>query len=51
MVTYELIASRFNDVSASAWVLTGYNLGYCIALPVVRTDGVAPPTRLRNPRR
>ncbi|KAJ5095777.1 hypothetical protein NUU61_005133 [Penicillium alfredii] len=34
MVTYEVIASQFDDVSDSAWVLTGYNLGYCIALPV-----------------
>lgn len=35
MVTYEMIASHFGDVSDSAWVLSGYNLGYCVALPVV----------------
>ncbi|CAG8953348.1 hypothetical protein HYFRA_00003559 [Hymenoscyphus fraxineus] len=34
-VTYELIASSFKDTSNSAWVLAGYNLGHCIALPIV----------------
>ncbi|ODA81067.1 hypothetical protein RJ55_04029 [Drechmeria coniospora] len=34
MVTYETIASQFDAVSDKAWILTGYNLGYCIALPV-----------------
>ncbi|KAL6892073.1 major facilitator superfamily domain-containing protein [Trichoderma evansii] len=33
MVTYETIASHFDAVSYDAWILTGYNLGYCMALP------------------
>lgn len=36
MVTYETIAAQFDAVSDNAWILTGYNLGYCVALPVVR---------------
>lgn len=35
LTTYETIASQFQDLSNGPWLLTGYTLGYCVALPVV----------------
>lgn len=35
LVTYQAIASHFKQLGDSPWVLAGYNLGYCVALPVV----------------
>lgn len=35
MATYGPIASEFENLSDGSWLLTGYNLGYCIALPLV----------------
>lgn len=49
MVTYETIASHFDAVSYDAWILTGYNLGYCMALPAVKTDAL--PVLLHTQRR
>lgn len=37
LVTYQTIASHFKQLGDSPWVLAGYNLGYCVALPVVIT--------------
>ncbi|DAA74128.1 TPA_exp: putative MFS multidrug transporter [Trichophyton benhamiae CBS 112371] len=34
LVTYQTIASHFKQLGDSPWVLAGYNLGYCVALPV-----------------
>ncbi|KAF3893630.1 Vacuolar membrane amino acid uptake transporter [Trichophyton interdigitale] len=34
LVTYQAIASHFKQLGDSPWVLAGYNLGYCVALPV-----------------
>ncbi|KAM5475431.1 hypothetical protein MauCBS54593_001120 [Microsporum audouinii] len=34
LVTYQTIASHFQRLGDSPWVLAGYNLGYCVALPV-----------------
>ncbi|KAK2853323.1 hypothetical protein FQN49_005181 [Arthroderma sp. PD_2] len=34
LVTYQNIASHFQRLGDSPWVLVGYNLGYCVALPV-----------------
>ena len=38
IATYEEIASDVNGLSKAPWLLTGYNLGYCVALPVVRAN-------------
>lgn len=32
---YGEIASRFQHLQDGPWLLAGYNLGYCAALPVV----------------
>ncbi|EFR04150.1 hypothetical protein MGYG_07157 [Nannizzia gypsea CBS 118893] len=34
LVTFQTIASHFKQLGDSPWVLAGYNLGYCVALPV-----------------
>ncbi|KAI9788585.1 MAG: hypothetical protein M1816_006834 [Peltula sp. TS41687] len=34
LTTHETIASQFQDLSSGPWPLTGYTLGYCVALPV-----------------
>ena len=36
IATYDIIASEFHELSKGSWLVTGYNLGYCISLPVVR---------------
>lgn len=43
MATYGAIASEFQNLSEGSWLLTGYNLGYCIALPVVGQTSELPP--------
>ncbi|RDH24246.1 MFS general substrate transporter [Aspergillus niger ATCC 13496] len=37
IATYDIIASEFHELSKASWLVTGYNLGYCIALPVYGT--------------
>ena len=37
MATYVEVASEMRELQNAAWLLTGYNLGYCVALPVVRS--------------
>jgi hypothetical protein len=34
--THEEIASSFNQLSISHWLVTGFNLGWAISLPIVR---------------
>ena len=44
IATYGAIASEFQNLSDGPWLLTSYNLGYCIALPMVgHTFGLPPP--------
>lgn len=33
---YGSIASELHQLSRGPWLMTGYTLGYCVALPVVR---------------
>ncbi|PYH96860.1 MFS transporter [Aspergillus ellipticus CBS 707.79] len=37
IATYDIIASEFHELSKASWLVTGYNLGYCVALPVYST--------------
>ncbi|PWY77266.1 MFS transporter [Aspergillus sclerotioniger CBS 115572] len=37
IATYDIIASEFHELSKGSWLVTGYNLGYCISLPVYGT--------------
>ncbi|PYI10636.1 MFS transporter [Aspergillus sclerotiicarbonarius CBS 121057] len=37
IATYDVIASEFHELSKGSWLVTGYNLGYCISLPVYGT--------------
>ncbi|EAW11605.1 putative MFS transporter [Aspergillus clavatus NRRL 1] len=32
--TYGTISSQFHSLTMGSWLLTGYNLGYCVALPI-----------------
>ncbi|OJK05285.1 hypothetical protein ASPACDRAFT_38856 [Aspergillus aculeatus ATCC 16872] len=34
IATYDVIASEFHELAKGPWLVTGYNLGYCIALPI-----------------
>ena len=36
LATYSSIASDLGKLEDGAWLLTGYQLGYSVALPVVR---------------
>lgn len=35
MATYGAISSQFHSLTEGAWLVTSYNLGYCVSLPVV----------------
>ncbi|RAH87162.1 MFS transporter [Aspergillus japonicus CBS 114.51] len=37
IATYHVIASEFHELAKGPWLVTGYNLGYCIALPIYGT--------------
>ncbi|RAH48131.1 MFS transporter [Aspergillus brunneoviolaceus CBS 621.78] len=37
IATYDVIASEFHELAKGPWLVTGYNLGYCIALPIYGT--------------
>ncbi|KAL2014118.1 hypothetical protein VTN00DRAFT_1643 [Thermoascus crustaceus] len=37
MATYEAISSQFHSLTESAWLVTSYNLGYYVSLPVYGT--------------
>ena len=43
--TYETIASEYKRLSDAPFLLTAYNLGYCVALPVVRRRTLLLPLR------
>lgn len=33
--THETIASRFNSLQNSSWMMTSFTMGYCVTLPLV----------------
>ncbi|PYI20578.1 MFS transporter [Aspergillus violaceofuscus CBS 115571] len=37
IATYDVVASEFHELAKGPWLVTGYNLGYCIALPIYGT--------------
>ncbi|KAL2003285.1 hypothetical protein VTN02DRAFT_4406 [Thermoascus thermophilus] len=37
MATYGAISSQFHSLTEGAWLVTSYNLGYCVSLPVYGT--------------
>ncbi len=41
LATYSSIASDLRDLDNGAWLLTGYQLGYSVALPAVRYSSAA----------
>lgn len=45
MATYQTIASQYQQLSDAPFLLTAYNLGYCIALPVVSLVPLGPSHR------
>jgi hypothetical protein len=33
--THETVASRFDNLENSSWVMTSFTIGYCVTLPLV----------------